>query len=88
MALDQESGLDPPHIKLRACEGLDAIEFFVPGYPVWGKVTEALSDVGYDPNNLVRSCVRLRWWPLQALHLTQPMLHQSSAHAGIISAGL
>lgn len=25
------------------------------GYWVWGKLVEALADVGYDPNNLVRS---------------------------------
>lgn len=64
MALDPKTGGDPEGIKLRACEGLDAIEFFMPGYAVWGKLTEALSDVGYDTNTLVRS------WPM-----TGPFLH-------------
>ena len=26
----------------------------MPGYHVWAKVIEALADVGYDTNNLVR----------------------------------
>ena len=31
MALDPETGLDPPGIKLRAAEGLEAADFFMPG---------------------------------------------------------
>ena len=53
MRLDPVTGSDPEGIKLRACEGLDAIEWFMPGYAVWGKITEGLSDIGYDPNMLV-----------------------------------
>lgn len=30
--LDQETGLDPPDIKLRAAMGFDATDFFVTGY--------------------------------------------------------
>ena len=38
---------------LRASEGLAAVDFLMPGYFVWGKIIEALADVGYEPNNLV-----------------------------------
>lgn len=39
---------------LRASEGLAAVDFLMPGYFVWGKIIEALADVGYETNNLVR----------------------------------
>ena len=52
MRLDRETGLDPSGIKLRAVTGLEAVDWFVPGYFVWGKVIESLGDVGYDPNSI------------------------------------
>ncbi|KAK9802858.1 hypothetical protein WJX73_009777 [Symbiochloris irregularis] len=52
MRLDPKTGEDPEGIKLRALEGLEAIEWFMPGYAVWAKMTEGLSDIGYDPNML------------------------------------
>lgn len=50
-----ETGMDPENaeIKLRAAEGLEAVDFFMPGYHVWAKLIESLADVGYDSNNLV-----------------------------------
>ena len=55
MQLDMETGMDPENaeIKLRAAEGLEAVDFFMPGYHVWAKLIESLADVGYDSNNLV-----------------------------------
>ena len=50
MRLDTITGLDPPGIKLRAVTGLEAVDWFVPGYYVWGKVIESLGEVGYDAN--------------------------------------
>ena len=50
MRLDTITGLDPPGIKLRAVTGLEAVDWFVPGYFVWGKVIESLGEVGYDAN--------------------------------------
>lgn len=50
MRLDPTTGLDPPGIKLRAVTGLEAVDWFVPGYFVWGKVIESLGEVGYDAN--------------------------------------
>lgn len=53
MGLHQKTGLDPAGIKLRASEGLAAVDFLMPGYFVWGKIIEALADIGYDCNNVV-----------------------------------
>lgn len=49
----QATGLDPPGIKVRASKGLAAVDYFLPGYHVWAHVIEALSDLGYDLNNMV-----------------------------------
>ena len=35
--------------------GLAAVDFLMPNYYVWAKIIEALADLGYDPNMLVRS---------------------------------
>ncbi|KAF5843873.1 Lecithin:cholesterol acyltransferase-domain-containing protein, partial [Dunaliella salina] len=53
MSLDPETGLDPEGVKIRAVQGLEAVDFFIQGYWVWGKLVEALADVGYDTNNLI-----------------------------------
>ena len=34
--------------------GLAAVDFLMPSYYVWAKIIEALADLGYDPNMLVR----------------------------------
>lgn len=49
--LDEETGLDPPGIKLRAAQGFDAADFFITGYWIWNKILENLATIGYDPNN-------------------------------------
>ena len=43
-----------PVVTCAACAGLEAVDYFMPGYHVWAKVIEALADVGYDTNNLAR----------------------------------
>lgn len=53
MSLHPETGLDPPDIKLRAAQGLDAADYFFPGYWIWGKVIENLATIGYDTNNMI-----------------------------------
>jgi phospholipid:diacylglycerol acyltransferase len=40
--LDQNTGLDPPGIKLRAAQGFDATDFFITGYWIWNKILENL----------------------------------------------
>ena len=52
LALDLETGMDPPGIKLRAAQGLTAADFLVPGYWVWGPIIQNLGSIGYDPSNL------------------------------------
>ncbi|TDZ28763.1 Phospholipid:diacylglycerol acyltransferase [Colletotrichum trifolii] len=49
--LDQDTGLDPPNIKLRAAQGFDATDFFITGYWIWNKIFENLASIGYDPTN-------------------------------------
>ncbi|KAG8980879.1 hypothetical protein FRB93_008884 [Tulasnella sp. JGI-2019a] len=52
LMLDPETGLDPPGIKVRAAQGLDAASTFIPGYWIWAKVIENLACLNYDTNNL------------------------------------
>ena len=54
MALNGTDGLDPEGIKLRASEGLLAVDYFFPGYAVWAGMIHAAADLGYDTNNLVK----------------------------------
>lgn len=51
--LDQESGLDPEGVTLRAAQGFEAADFFLAGYWIWNKVLQNLAVVGYGPNNMV-----------------------------------
>ncbi|CAN6609815.1 phospholipid:diacylglycerol acyltransferase [Trichomonascus vanleenenianus] len=50
--LDPETGLDPPGFKLRAAQGMEAADFFVPGYWIWNKILENLAALGYDVNTM------------------------------------
>lgn len=51
--LDPITGLDPPGIMLRAVQGFDAADFFIPGYWIWNKILQNLSVLGYNPNNMI-----------------------------------
>ncbi|KAF2863037.1 Phospholipid:diacylglycerol acyltransferase [Piedraia hortae CBS 480.64] len=51
LMLDEETGMDPPGVKLRAAQGFDSSDFFFPGYWIWNKILENLATVGYDPTN-------------------------------------
>ncbi|KAF5326319.1 hypothetical protein D9611_000021 [Ephemerocybe angulata] len=52
MMLDPVTGLDPPGVKIRAAEGIDAASSFIQGYWLWSKIVENLAVVNYDTNNL------------------------------------
>lgn len=52
LSLDPTTGLDPPGIKVRAAEGLDAASYFVSGYWIWARIIENLASIGYDTNDL------------------------------------
>lgn len=53
MRLDPDTGLDPPGIKLRAAQGIEAADFLLPGFWVWARVIENLALIGYDHNNMM-----------------------------------
>ncbi|KAI8343654.1 Lecithin:cholesterol acyltransferase-domain-containing protein [Chlamydoabsidia padenii] len=51
--LDPVTGLDPFGAKVRAAKGLDAADYFITGYWIWGKIIENLAAIGYDNNNMI-----------------------------------
>ncbi|KAL5483275.1 LRO1 [Sanghuangporus weigelae] len=65
--LDPISGLDPPGVKVRAAQGIDAASSFIQGYWIWSKIVENLAVVGYDTNNLLLAAYdwRLSYWNLE-----------------------
>ncbi|KAK9153806.1 hypothetical protein Sjap_001286 [Stephania japonica] len=52
LSLDNETGLDPPGIRVRAVPGLVAADYFSPGYFVWAVLIENLAKIGYEGKNL------------------------------------
>ncbi|KAJ3040713.1 hypothetical protein HDV00_010606, partial [Rhizophlyctis rosea] len=52
MLLSPKTGLDPPGVKLRAAQGLDAADYLFPGYWVWARIISNLAAIGYDSNNM------------------------------------
>lgn len=65
--LDPNTGLDPPGVKVRAAQGIDAASSFIQGYWIWSKIVENLAVVGYDTNNLLLAAYdwRLSYWNLE-----------------------
>ncbi|CAK7893036.1 phospholipid:diacylglycerol acyltransferase [[Candida] anglica] len=65
--LDEETGLDPPGIKIRAAQGFEAADFFLAGYWIWNKILQNLAVIGYGPNNMVSASYdwRLAYLDLQ-----------------------
>ncbi|EDK43200.1 Phospholipid:diacylglycerol acyltransferase [Lodderomyces elongisporus NRRL YB-4239] len=51
--LDEETGLDPPDIKVRAAQGFEAADFFLAGYWIWNKILQNLAVIGYSPDNMI-----------------------------------
>ncbi|KAJ8750111.1 hypothetical protein K2173_014026 [Erythroxylum novogranatense] len=52
MSLHNETGLDPPEIRVRAVPGLVGADYFTPGYFVWAVLIENLAKIGYEGKNL------------------------------------
>ncbi|KAI5184598.1 phospholipid:diacylglycerol acyltransferase [Nematocida homosporus] len=48
MRLDEETGMDPDGIKVRATPGLESSDFSIPGLWFWWKIVENLSHIEYD----------------------------------------
>ncbi|CDO95624.1 unnamed protein product [Kluyveromyces dobzhanskii CBS 2104] len=64
--LDPETGLDPPHYKLRAAQGFEAADFFMAGYWLWNKVLQNLGAIGYETNKMAAAAYD---WRLSYLDL-------------------
>ncbi|KAL2490658.1 putative phospholipid:diacylglycerol acyltransferase 2 [Abeliophyllum distichum] len=52
LSLDNETGLDPPGIRVHAVPGLVAADYFAPGYFVWAILIENLARIGYEGKNM------------------------------------
>lgn len=52
LSLDNETGLDPPGIRVRAVPGLVTADYLTPGYFVWAALIENLAKIGYEEKNL------------------------------------
>lgn len=51
LSLHNETGLDPPGIRVRAVPGLAASDNFASGYLVWAVLIEILARIGYEGKN-------------------------------------
>ncbi|GMJ07314.1 PHOSPHOLIPID:DIACYLGLYCEROL ACYLTRANSFERASE 1, phospholipid:diacylglycerol acyltransferase [Hibiscus trionum] len=52
MSLDNESGLDPPGIRVRPVSGLVAADYFAAGYFVWAVLIANLAQIGYEEKTM------------------------------------
>ncbi|KAK4269107.1 hypothetical protein QN277_022309 [Acacia crassicarpa] len=52
MSLDNETGLDPPGIRVRPVSGLVAADYFAPGYFVWAVLIANLAQIGYEEKTM------------------------------------
>lgn len=52
LRVDPRTGRDPPGIRIRPAQGLEAADFLLPGFWVWAKIIAGLAEVGYDHTNL------------------------------------
>ncbi|KAK4784940.1 hypothetical protein SAY86_001629 [Trapa natans] len=52
MSLDNETGLDPSGIRVRAVSGLVAADYFAPGYFVWAVLIANLARIGYEEKTM------------------------------------
>lgn len=52
MSLDNETGLDPPGVRVRSVTGLVAADYFAPGYFVWAVLIANLARIGYEEKTM------------------------------------
>ncbi|TKY64292.1 Phospholipid:diacylglycerol acyltransferase 1 [Spatholobus suberectus] len=52
MSLDNETGLDPPDIRVRPVSGLVAADYFAAGYFVWAVLIANLARIGYEEKTM------------------------------------
>lgn len=76
MSLDNETGLDPPGIKIRPVSGLVAADYFAPGYFVWAVLIANLAHIGYEDKNMFMAAYdwRLSFQNTEVCHFLLRML--------------
>ncbi|XP_073142608.1 putative phospholipid:diacylglycerol acyltransferase 2 [Henckelia pumila] len=52
LSLNNETGLDPPGIRVRAVPGLVEADYLAPGYFVWASLIQNLARIGYEEKNM------------------------------------
>ncbi|KAL3528597.1 hypothetical protein ACH5RR_007919 [Cinchona calisaya] len=52
MSMNNETGLDPPGIRVRPVHGLVAADYFIPGYFVWAVLIANLARIGYEEKTM------------------------------------
>lgn len=52
MSLDNETGMDPPGIRVRPVSGLVAADYFAAGYFVWAVLIANLARIGYEEKTM------------------------------------
>lgn len=52
MSLDNETGLDPPGVRVRPVSGLVAADYFAPGYFVWAVLIANFARIGYEEKTM------------------------------------
>ncbi|KZV42615.1 phospholipid:diacylglycerol acyltransferase 2 [Dorcoceras hygrometricum] len=52
LSLNNETGLDPPGIRVRAVPGLVEADYFAPGYFVWANLIQNFARIGYEEKNM------------------------------------
>ncbi|XP_071742409.1 phospholipid:diacylglycerol acyltransferase 1-like [Rutidosis leptorrhynchoides] len=52
MSLDNETGMDPPGVRVRPVSGLVAADYFAAGYFVWAVLIANLARIGYEEKNM------------------------------------
>lgn len=68
--MDNETGLDPPGIRVRPVTGLVAADYFAPGYFVWAVLIANLARIGYEEKNMYMAAYdwRISFQNTEVLH--------------------
>ena len=76
LSLHNETGLDPPGIRVRAVPGLVAADYFAPGYFVWAVLIENLAKIGYEGKNMYMAAYD---WRLSFQNTEVSLLYSASS---------
>ena len=79
MSLNNETGLDPPGIRVRPVPGLVAADYFAPGYFVWAVLIANLARIGYEEKNMYMAADdwRISFQNTEVLNFHKNSLHRS-----------